>query len=293
MCRSAERVGNFVNEQPINLRPYGDAWAKTGSVVPSGSIEESAIARAVAKLDDVRTGRSGDTAAGPDMRSVAITGVLASLISFPLLVGFYFLIQRSDSRVGALIMFGIALLLLSIPVIGFVTSRPDSHVRCLKQFYRMLAHGRHDRARRLVIKSDLDGWPRYQPMITNLGRPTNAPRPFQNVQAFRDFWNELLRSHSSPYCIARVSRVLVTPIAPDLALVDYKLKLIMNSSMWGLMFLVIGIFALLLDIATRKVVKVDKRKLLVKVGDEWRIFSAEWQGYEEFDTSWLPDHARR
>lgn len=281
-----------MNEQPINLRPYGDAWASTGSVVPSGSIEETAIARAIAKLEDVRTGRSGDSAAGPDMRSVAITGVLASLISFPLLMGFYFMIQEADSRVAALIMLVIALMLLSIPVISFVTSRPDSHTRCLKQFYRMLAHGRHDRARQLVVRSDLDGWLRYQPMISNLGRPTNAPRPFQNVDAFRSYWNELLRSQSSPYCIARVSRVQVTPIAPDVALVDFRLRLIMNTSLWAVMFLVIGIFAFILDVITRKVVKVDKRKLLVKVGDEWRIFSAEWQGYEEFDTAWLRTHAR-
>jgi hypothetical protein len=75
--------------------------------------------------------------------------------------------------------------------------------------------------------------------------------------------------------------------APDIAVVDYKLRLTMNTQLWLLLVFVALLIAVIVDFATRKVVKVELRKVLVRVGDEWKLLNAEWQGYEDYDLRWL------
>jgi len=43
---------------------------------------------------------------------------------------------------------------------------------------------------------------------------------------------------------------------------------------------------LIVDLATRKTVVQEMRKILVRVGDEWHLFNGEWMGIEETDVGW-------
>ncbi|MBZ0135838.1 MAG: hypothetical protein K8I27_05655 [Planctomycetes bacterium] len=274
--------------QPVNFQPYGDGFAAHRAAASGlGSMEEQALARAGAKLDSVRTGLGGDRAAGPDLVQVIPAALLALLFGAPCLIGAAALARQPDGIVGGVILGILGLTILAIPVLLWIQSKPATPKRALQGFYRSLARNRVGRARALTVQADLDRFPRHQPMIAKLGRPAGIPRGFGDRHAFQSYWNELLRSHPSPYCISRVSNVRVTPIGPDIVLVDFQLKLVMNTSLWLLLVFVALLLAVIADIATRKTVKVQMRKLLVKVDDEWHLLSAEWQGYEEFNIAWL------
>jgi hypothetical protein len=178
-----------------------------------------------------------------------------------------------------------------IPISVIFRSRPRTPQAALLEFYRTLSRGESKRALALLTNADRDSSTRIQPKIAELGRPNGYPLPFSDPNAFAAYWNELLRTHPAPYCVVRMSNVQVQQIAPDVAVVDYKLTLTMNTSLYYLLILLgilLGVLlAFAIDAMTRKVVKADLRKVLVRVGDEWKLFNGEWQGYEEYDLRWL------
>ena len=271
-----------------NLRPYGDSWSNSGGAPVAGnSIEEQSLNRARNKLDILRSGLSGEKPCGPEWIQVVPGAIIALIIGVPLLIGAGAALVKEGSIPIALILGGLALAFFAIPVLVWIQSKPATPKRALNAFYKALARNRSKRARKLAVEPDFDSFPRYQPVINNLGNPSMNPRPFANIEVFASYWNELIRSHSSPYCFVRIKDVQETPIGHDLMLVEFQLKLTMNTGLWAVLILVAWPLALILDLATRKRVKVEMRKLLFKVGDEWHLFSAEWQGYEEYDTSWL------
>ena len=271
--------------QPVNLRPYGDGMSSHGAA--QGSMEEQAIARARHKLESVRSGRGGDRPAGTDVAAVVPAAILALIVGGPLLLLGGALAFEKDGFIGTIIFGGLGLLICAIPVLAFVQSKPTTPKRALQNFYKALARKRHKRARALTVQADLDGFPRHQPRIQNLGNPSGYPRPLGDETGFSSYWNELLLSHPSPYCLAKVSKVRETPIGHDVMMVDFELRLMMNTRLWLLLIFIALLLAVLVDLATRKTVTVQMRKLLVKVGDEWHVFSAEWQGYEEYNLDWL------
>lgn len=273
-------------KQPINKRPYGNVHA--GPSGPASSFEEAALHRAQAKLAAVRGNTSGDAPVGYNYAAVIPLAVLSAIPGLLFLVGAVAMLTDKRPSPGGAAFFGfMALFFLAMPVLGLLTSRPDSPKRALKQFYRDVGRGKHERALKLVTNADKDGFQRRQPQIGNLGQPSGYPFQFANKEQFAGFWNELLRTHPLPYCFARLSNVSVTEHGPDVAIVEYDLTLTMNTQLWFMLILIAWIIALIVDLATRKVVKVRLRKVLVKVGDEWKLFNGEWQGYEEMDLRWL------
>lgn len=279
--------------QPMNRRPYGDSWANNAPAVEGGSLEEQAISRAKAKLEAVRHGRAGDQEIGADMAQMVPGTILSLLIGLPLLLGGIAIASNNGFNGGVVFMVGLGLVFMGVPVLLYFQTRPRSAKGALKGFYRALARKRWKRARSLVVQPDLDNFPRFQPMIANLGQPANAPRQFRSDLQFADYWEELLLSGSMPYCLVTVRKVNEVSIGPDVMLVNFELRLMMNTRLYLLLFLVIGIIALIIDMATRKTVTVPMQKILVRVGEEWHLFSGEWQGYEEFNTQWLRDNQSR
>ena len=79
-----------------------------------------------------------------------------------------------------------------------------------------------------------------------------------------------------------------TKINDRMVVADFEVTFTMNTQLWWLLIFVALIIALVVDLATRTVVKQNLRKILVRVGDEWHIWDGGWQGYDEFDTNWLP-----
>jgi hypothetical protein len=113
------------------------------------------------------------------------------------------------------------------------------------------------------------------------------PRPFADTESFASYWKEMLRYQPLPYCFARIKGVTERPIAQDLMLVDFELTFIMNTQLWFLLIFLALPLAAIVDLMTRKTVKVQMRKLLYRAGDEWHMFNGEYQGPEELDTRWL------
>lgn len=283
-----------MNERPpqnppaagINKRPYGNVHSTGGA--PAGSFEEAALQRAQTKLAAVRSQAAGDAPVGFNYAGVIPAAILCAIPGLLLLWGAIAIMTgKRPEPIAAIMLVVFALVFLGLPMLALLTSKPDSPKRALKLFYRAIGRGKHERALRLVTNADKDDFPRRQPLMQNLGRPSGYAFQFANNQQFAGFWNELCRTHPLPYCITRVSSVSVTEPRPDVAIVEYDLTLTMNTQLWFLLIVVAWIIALVVDLATRKVVRVRLRKVLVKVGEEWKLFNGEWQGYEEMNLSWL------
>lgn len=119
------------------------------------------------------------------------------------------------------------------------------------------------------------------------------PYEFDRTTGFGDYWTGLVRYPASPYCLAQISNLHVEEIDEDLVVAEFNLKLGINTSLWILLALVTVLLALVVDLATRKRVNAPMRKILVRVGDEWHLFSGEWQGPDEADAIWLEDVGAR
>lgn len=260
-------------ETPVNLQPYGNAYGNVP--VQAGTPEEAALRRAADKLVQVRGHYVGDVTAGYNKRSFATAAILAGLpgaLFLFLAVG----VAANDGSIGiSLFLLAFVALLAAIPTLILLRSRPTTPKAALKEFYSAVSKGRADRALALITNADRDNTHRRQPLIADLGRPSGYRFVLADKQQFAGYWNELLRSHNAPYCLPRLTRIRVQQVAPDVAVVDYRLTLTMNTQLWWLLILVALIIAIIVDFATRKVVKADLRKVLVRVGDEWKLFNGE------------------
>lgn len=187
---------------------------------------------------------------------------------------------------GGAIVVGLSLMALMVPF--WRASKPNTPKRALEGFYKSLGKGHFERAAGHIVDVDLDAFPRYQPRIEKLGRPSGRGFPFNELEAFQEYWTELVRATEWPYCLASISKLRVTTVNEQLCVVDFRLRLVMNTQLYYLLVLVALPLAVIVDLLTRSVVKQDLRKILVKVGDEWHLLSGDWQGVDEFDTSWLP-----
>ncbi|MBK8206596.1 MAG: hypothetical protein IPK87_07330 [Planctomycetes bacterium] len=270
----------------INTRPYGNTFQ--GAAGPAGTLEEAALHRAAAKLKSVSTKVSGDAPVGFNWGTGATAIVLAAIPAgiFGLLA-FAAFTDRSAGATPGMILTVIALLFAAIPLLVILSSKPDKPKKALKEFYRAVGRGNAKRAMSLVTNADKDGFQRRQPVIPKLGRPSGYPYALDSVDGYRGYWNELVRTHPAPYCLTRISGLQVQEVKPGVVIADFELTLTMNTQLWWILILVALLLAALVDILTRKVVKVRLRKVLVQVGDEWKLFNGEWQGYDEMDLRWL------
>lgn len=264
----------------INLTPFGH----TGDMQPVGDLRADCLSRAASKLAALR-----QSAPSPISRGI---GNILGAAFFGLLALFFYgigvtaVMGKEPFFIGLAFMWGFASLIVFLAWRIWSDGVPNTPKRALTIFYRALAGGKSSRAAQMVVPNDFDAYPRYQPQIAHIGTGMN-PRPFGAPGAFESYWNEMLRYHVAPYCLVSIKGVTVQEIAPDLEVVDFDLTLTMNTQLWWLLIFVALLIAAIVDVATRKTVKVHMRKLLYKVGDQWHLFDAEWQGYEERDLSWL------
>ncbi len=252
-----------------------------------------AISRARDKLAEVSEGRGLGSTVGRNWFDLILYGLVVLAFGGSLAaVGISELWSAATGGSGSLgtglLLFVPLLLLLAIGIPIWKASKPTSPKLALKHFYKRVAHGQSAQARKLVIATDLDEFPRYQPRITSLGKPSATPFAFDSEGEFATYWNGLVRTASWPYCLVKLDRVHVTKITEDVRLVDFELTLTMNTQLYGLLILIALPLAAIADMATRKIVKQEVRKLVVKVDDEWHLFSADFMGNEEHDTTWLP-----
>lgn len=259
--------------------------------------EREAIERARRKLAELRGGKVVPAPAGPFWGRIVGGAILIVLgIAFP--AGVYALLSggRADRDAAMVGVALVALLGLALAVPGLVmvlTSKATTPRRALTLFYKSIGRGNFRAARKLVVPNDLDDFPRHYPDHRALGLGGMPPYEFDRRIGFEDYWTGLVRYPASPYCLAQISNLHVEAIDRDLAVAEFDLKLGINTSLWILLALVTLLLALILDLATRKRVKAPMRKILIRVGEEWHLFSGEWQGPDEADTIWLEDVGAR
>jgi len=258
--------------------------------------EREAIERARRKLAELRSGKVVPSPAGPFWGRIVGGGILILLgVAFP--AGTWALLSDGAdpdaARIGIAL---VALLGLAFAVPGLVmvlTSKATTQRRALTLFYKSIGRGNMRGARALVVPNDLDDFPRHYPDHAALGQGGMPPYEFDRGTGFHSYWTGLVRYPASPYCLVRISNLHVEEIDPDLAVAEFDLKLGINTSLWMVLILVTLLLALIVDLATRKRVKAQMRKILVRVGDEWHLFSGEWQGPDEADAIWLEDVGAR
>lgn len=266
-----------------NLTPFGFANAPAE---PNAYVLD-ALGRAEIKLNALRAGVTRERPVGN--LGVYAVGRSAALFFLSLPFVIFMLVSFADKNGGSagagLIFLAIVLAMNGFAVWLFISARADTPTKALKFFFKAVAAGKGERAASLVVSNDFDDFPRYPPQLAGFGQ--GSVRPFFNPQYLGGYYNELLRYHSAPYCIASLHGVREQQIAPDLVIVDCEVRFIMNTQLWLLLVFVALLIALIADMATRKTVRMPLRKLLFKVGDEWKLFNGELQGGEEQDLRWL------
>ena len=142
---------------------------------------------------------------------------------------------------------------LIIGILMIATSRATTPQRALSLFYKSIGRGRMRAAQTLVIPNDVDDFPREYPEDRSLGLGGMPPYSFDTRRGFAEYWKFLVRYPPLPYCIVRIRNVRVEKIAPDVAVVEFDLKLCINTSLWILLIFVALLIALIVDVATRRI----------------------------------------
>jgi hypothetical protein len=268
-----------------NLRPYGAPQMPNLPPVEPGSLQEMILRRAGEKYQAARLQPAAPV--GADIRQTVKAAVLAFFAA--LLPAFLsaFLFVEGDAVIVGVVGLMALLGVLSIPVVICLHSRPLTPVRALKSYLQALGRGSYKRANALVLEADRDAMDRFQPVIDKLGQPTPAPHRFDDPASFTAYWKGLLCWRPPCYCQVRISQVQVTQLREDMALVECRVRFVMNTSLWLLSFLLVGVVAIILDIITRSTVTLPLRKVMVKTGNEWRVFNGELMGADEHDLRWL------
>ncbi|MCC6573868.1 MAG: hypothetical protein IT462_08755 [Planctomycetes bacterium] len=268
----------------MHQQPSPDAWVQAVA---------AAEARGRHVLESTRANAANEPKLGVALGNY--TSGVVGLVLLALLCGLLAAVGFSNGAKGmtaGLISAGIAAASLGGIFALVPLARATTPKRAIINYFKLLGRGKTNEARKLVALADLDDMPRFQPRIANLGQPCGHPLPFGYASGYGRYWNELLRSHSMPYCLVGVSKVRVTPLAPDVAVVDFHLALAMNTQLWIFLILVAWLVAIIVDSATRKNVKAPMRKVLVRVGEEWHLLNGEWQGFEESNPVWALPQGR-
>jgi len=253
--------------------------------------KEDARARAREKLDAIRNGAVELRPAGRYWGRI-----IGALFTFAIAAGMFwgaYMVATEGDETGIYVAGFIAIVgaLLLIPVYRLMFgSRATTPFRALNLYYRLLGGGKHKGARKLVVPSDFDHFPRAFPSIAKVkGYPGAEWMYFNEPGDFRAYWDALLRWPTSPYCIARVRGLKVEELAPDVIRCDFTLRLGIGSQLWFLLIL-FGpglILAFILDAVTRTNIQARMSKVLVRVDDEWQLLNGAWHEADDQSTNWV------
>ena len=195
--------------------------------------------------------------------------------------------------------------------------RMPSAERTLRDFYSAAASV-DDNVKGLaqfVVLADLDGAPRKQPPVN----PTAKLPPLKNPKEVDQYWVNLGKLSPKHRHVISVEDVKFSEVSPEMVLASLKLRVVRVRRLpYLLCYLIVvvpvvledflmsfgwwaftGAFALaalawlgLIRLLGRRGETHRVRKLLVRCGDKWRLFCADWEGYEERDLSWLDAQSR-
>jgi len=271
-------------------RPYGDALTPK-MVVPDDAEERLEAAREKWRL--LRAGQTHDQPAGDEsrLRRVGLVVVLVSGGPAVMGVGFLPVVLVGDPVFSFLLVTSLAGGLWSAGAIYFsmLRRRPRTDpVKALRSYFASLLYGDAKHAAKHVTNADKNDLPRFQPMHTGLGAPSGKQFKFKYPGDFKLYWAELVPG--IPFA-ATTHRLVVREekeLAPQLRAVRFHWTVTTRNQYW-LLLTPLLFSGLVLFLVLRQRYEGEMQKLMVKVGDEWKLFNGEWQGYEELDLSWLDD----
>jgi len=246
---------------------------------------EAAVGRGRETVEALAAGKLSLRPPGPYLFPIIVASLFLLL---PALALFYGALLVRDGR-GATFMVALGACLVAIWAALLPGCWPHSPKRALSVFYRALGRGYYGYARKLVVPRDFaDGFPRYFPDVDGLGRGGTPPYRFDTTHGFRRYWQALIRYHTWPYCLPRVSGLRVDEPRPGVYVVDFRLRLLMNTQLWWLLFPAGLLIAIIVDAVTRTTVTVEHRKILLRAGKSYFLLNAGWQGPEEEECdAWL------
>ena len=194
--------------------------------------------------------------------------------------------------------------------------RMSSVERTIRDFYGAAASV-DDKVKGLdqfVVLADLDGAPRKQPPVNQSAK---LP-PLKDGPEVDQYWANLGKLSPKHRQVINVEGVKLSELSPVLVLASLKLRVVRVRRLpfllsylvvlipiifhdllvgygWWLFFGAIALAGLAWFVLIRLLVRRGEthrvRKLLVRCGDKWRLFCADWEGYEERDLSWLDNPA--
>jgi hypothetical protein len=161
-----------------------------------------------------------------------------------------------------------------------------------------------------VIGADFDAAPRKAPAIN----PGAEPAQLSDGGALDKYWTELIRPSRKLRHQFTVDSVELSELDPGLQLASVKLRVVrvrklpyelsvlvliipycfeseLNAiSSWLYFLLIVGAalaMVALLHLFSRATRTFRVHKLVVRCGNQWRLFCGDWEGWEERDLSWL------
>jgi len=292
---------------PASLRPYGYLG---GTYVAVGDDTKARLQAAREKLRLVSSGESGDEPIGTKsarnrlgllvVRAIGVTWVAVVLVVYSNLFA-----TLSKGGAGDPTDAVVLLILISfyystgamLIVLSLVPRNRDTRAdpwkdprRVLNQFYWRVFSGYRLSALALLTNADKNDLPRIQPSGTGLGVPSGHPFRFSSDKDFGDYWYELLHVKTVASAQYRIKVIEQREVVPGLVAIRFQLKASTGSLLWifaTLPFPLISLIGVPMFYLARDRHRTEMQKLMVKVGDEWKLFNGEWQGYEELDLSWL------
>lgn len=253
-----------MTETGTSLRPYGQALSINRRLgLHFGDPQrDPALARAKAKLGTA----CADPPLGPPvLANVIRLGMAISLASGGLAATMVW--EKAQAAIYPGVLCALVLTLYSL--YALVAGRPKTPVHAAREWLRCIQNHEWGRAHRLVVAADRDPWLRCPPSLAEANLGPERAEVFGDLRGFRKYWLRTL--------IQGVRTRLRLRAARDLA----PMKL--SDDLW----------AVPLELRIEPAVYAGKlpwqpfAKLVVRCGNEWRMFSGELSAPEEANLSWV------
>lgn len=252
-------------EPELNLRPYGEI-PRGRQAGPIWLYDDPAlsVARAQAKLGAWLEGARDDHPAGRAVWWPALVGVISgSLVAF----GTILLLVTGNPCVAMLTWpAGFGLMAYALKV--WANSAPNTPERCAREFAKAIERADYTRAHRLLAPVDKDAY--LRPVATGKQRdPAQIQRlAFDSVTSFTKYWAATRALGASD----RLTMSVNAPpreLSPGLVVVPFKVSVVRSLRLQNIAPQVIA------------------NKILLKYGNEWRVFDGELLSAAEQDNRWI------
>lgn len=254
----------------INTRPYGEAPREISRLgISVLEVPGAGVARAREKLKAYLAGDIDSPPIGKAYRWASLPVAKgAALVAFSLATAF----ELKAFATFPFTLIGLWIIIYGLR--GWWISGPVTPYRCIREYVHCIERGDFGRAHRLLSPLDLDASPRSAPSAAGHRVNPNHLYPFIDKRDFARYWK-------SAKALALSKRLkLKVPSQPqrmtdDIYLAPVQLNFLKTlGTVQG---------------SDGRPLRTIAFKLLLRYGDEWRVFNGEVAGEEEVSDEWIRD----